>query len=207
MFASCTPPGSQACARVSGPCVSCPVWLHCPRPGLCRAQGKVQGQCCYRRWLIQATGNKGPRAGHKTIFRIFSKSQLHVFSHKTKERNTWCLLSKLALVLKINQWVSWDSVCSHFRPWEQALDSEATWGGSQGQREEAATPAPASASWNQSFRRGGSPVLQPQDQGGLPARLGPPTQLQLSGDSCDSCDQTGQMVMSYNSRLISTIYF
>lgn len=45
-------------------------------------------------------------------------------------------------------------ICGHFRPWEQALGSEVTWGRRWGKWEEAAAPASASASWSQSFGGG-----------------------------------------------------
>ena len=69
-------------------------------------------------------------------------------------------------------------VCGHVRPWEQALGSEATWGRSWGEWEEAAAPASASASWSQSFGGGeeGAALLSsgPEEWGGPPAWLGPP---------------------------------
>ena len=72
--------------------------------------------------------------------------------------------------------VTW--VCGHFRPWEQALGSKATWGRSWGQWEEAAAPASASASWSQSFgdREEGTGLLSsgPKEWGGPPAWPGPP---------------------------------
>lgn len=74
------------------------------RLGLCGAQANMQGEASMTpSLLIQATGNNGPKAGHKTAVCVFSNSQFNVFSNKTKGRNTWCFFSKQALVLKINQ--------------------------------------------------------------------------------------------------------
>lgn len=97
-----------------------------------RDKGDGEGKCrtVNSRLLIQASGNKGPRAGCETTFRVFSKSRFNVFSIKTKRRNTWCLLSKQALVLKINQSGRRDSgpgyFCSQAGPGQWALRATGT---------------------------------------------------------------------------------
>lgn len=74
------------------------------RLGFRGAQANVWGEASVTpSLLIQAMGNNGPKAGHKTAVCVFSNSQFNVFSNKTKGRNTWCFFSKQALVLKINQ--------------------------------------------------------------------------------------------------------
>ena len=105
-----------------------------------------------RSWLIQATGNKGSGAGHKTTIRVFSNSPLNVFSHKTKGRNTWCVFSKQARVLKINPCARQVSACSGFRSGQQS-GGEGTGGG----RKKLLPLASAFALWRQrEFGGGGS---------------------------------------------------
>lgn len=137
---------------------------------------------------------RGLRAGHKTAFRVSSKSQFNVFSNKTKGRNTWYLLSTQALVLKINQRVRRDLACDYFR-----IGSSPE-GGAAGK---AAVLASASASRRQGSRRTAMEAVGrrrtcplPRGRRWLPAPLAPPPHLRLSGDASDSCDQTGHSLLA-----------
>lgn len=163
------------------------------RLGLCGAQANMQGEASMTpSLLIQATGNNGPKAGHKTAVCVFSNSQFNVFSNKTKGRNTWCFFSKQALVLKINQ--HGVGLCLWWFPlWTVERGGGGGTGGSRG------TPLPlasAFAPWSQSSGEATGSGCPPATR-----------TLELSGRPRDSWDQTRHMIPSHVCHLRPAICF